>query len=87
MDLSIFGSTGRTSAEDERDLSKSWPSGSMECGTSDLRQSRQSRSAEVELHIAGSPGRDEMLKWTYPYLEILAEQVRQMNEIFKVLAK
>ena len=33
-------------------------------GTSDLWQSRQSRSAEVELHIFGSPGRDEMRKWT-----------------------
>ena len=28
-----------------------------------------------------------MRKWTYPYLEVLAEQVRKMNEIFKVLAK
>ena len=69
--------------EDERDLSKSWPSGSMESETSDLWQSRQSRSAEAELHIFGSPGRDEMRKWTYPYLEVLAEQVRKMNEIFR----
>ena len=43
----------------------------------------QSRSAEAELQIFGSPGRDEMLKWTYPYLEVLAEQVRKMNEIFR----
>ena len=42
----------------------------------------QSRSAEVELHIFGSPGRDEMRKLTYPYLEVMAEQVRKMNEIF-----
>ena len=34
----IFGGPGRTSAEDERDLSKSWPSGSTESGTSDLWQ-------------------------------------------------
>ena len=36
VDLSIFGSPGRTSAEDERDFSNSWPSGSKESGTSDL---------------------------------------------------
>ena len=55
----------------------------MESWTSDLWQSRQSRSAEAELHIFGSPGRDEMRKWTYPYLEVLAEQVRKTNEIFR----
>ena len=38
VELPIFGSPGRTSAEDERDLSKSCPSGSMESGTSDLWQ-------------------------------------------------
>ena len=83
MDLSIFGSPGRTSVEDERDLSKSWPSGSTESGTSDLWQSRQRRSAEAQLHIFESPGRDEMRKWTYPYLEVLAEQVWKTNEIFR----
>ena len=46
-------------------------------------QLRQSRSAEVELHIFGSPGRDEMRKWTYPYLEVPAEQVRKMDEILR----
>ena len=81
--ISIFGSPDRTSAEDERDLSKSWPSGSTESGTSNLWHSRQSRSAEAELHIFGSPGRGEMWKWTYPYLEILVEQVRKKNEIFR----
>ena len=40
-------------------------------------------SAEAELHIFGSPGRDEMRKWTYPYLEVLVEQVRKKNEIFR----
>ena len=73
----------RTSVEDERDLSKSWPSGSTESGISDLWQSRQSRSAEAELHIFGSPGRGEIRKWTYPYLEVLVEQVREKNEIFR----
>ena len=43
----------------------------------------QSRSAEAELHIFGSPGRSEMRKWTYPYLEVLVEQVRKKNEIFR----
>ena len=62
---------------------ESWSSGSTESGTSDLWQSRQSRSAEAELHIFGSPGRDEMRKWTYPYLEVLVEQVRKKNEIFQ----
>ena len=81
--LSIFGSSGRTSVEDERDLLKSWPSGSTESGTSDLWQSRQSRSAEAEFHIFGSPGRGEMRKWTYPHLEVLVEQVRKKNEIFR----
>ena len=38
---------------------------------------------EAELHIYGRTGRDEMRKWIYPYLEILAEQVRKMNEIFR----
>ena len=82
VDLPILGSPGRTSVKDERDLSKSWRSGSTESGTSDLWQSRQSRSAEAELHIFGSPGSDEMRKWTYPYLEVLVEQVRKKNEIF-----
>ena len=82
-DLTLFGSPGRTNAEGERDLSKSWPSGSTESGTSDLWQSRQSRSAEAELHFFGSPGRDEMRKWTYPYLKVLAEQERNMKEIFR----
>ena len=85
MDISTFRSPGRTSAEDERDLSKSWPSGSTERETSDLRQSGQSRSAEVEFHIFGSPGRDIIRTWPYPYLEVLAEQVRKMNEIFEVM--
>ena len=57
----------------------------MESGTSDLWQSRQSRSAEAQLHIFESPGRDEMRKWTYPYLEVLVEQVWKMNEIFRSL--
>ena len=65
VDLPIFESPCRTSVEDERDLSKSWPNGSTETGTSDLWQSRQSRSTEAELHIIGSPGRDKMRKWTY----------------------
>ena len=81
--LPILGSPGRTSVEDERDLSKSWPSGSMESWISDLWQSRQSRCAEAELHNFGSPGRDEMRKWTFPYLEVLAEQLWKMNEIFR----
>ena len=38
---------------------------------------------EAEFQIFGSPGRDEMRKWTYPYLEVLAEQVWKMNEIFR----
>ena len=40
VDISISGSPGRTSAdaEKERDLSKSWPSGSTESETSDLWQ-------------------------------------------------
>ena len=87
MDLSIFGSPGRISAEDERDLSKSWPSGSTDSGTSDLWQSRQSRNAEAALPIFGSPDKDEMRKWPYPYLEVLAEQMRKMNEILEVLAE
>ena len=70
-------------AEDEWDLSKSWPSESTKRGTSDIWQSRQSRSAEAELHIFGSPGRDGMRKWTFPYLEEQAEQVRKMNENFR----
>ena len=53
--------------------------------TSHLWQSRQSRSVEAEFQIFGSPGKDEMRKWTYPYFEVLAEQVWKMNEIFRVL--
>ena len=83
VDLPMLGSPGRTSVEDERDISKSWPSGSTERGTSDLWQSRQSRSAEAELYIFGSPGRDEMRKWTYPHLEVLVQQVRKKDEIFR----
>ena len=83
VDSSILGSPGRTSVEDERDLSKSWPNGSTESGTPDLWQSRQSRNAEAELHIFRSPGRDEMRKWTDSYLEVLVEQVRKKKEIFR----
>ena len=91
VDLPIFRSPGRTSADDERDL---WSPGRVEvwkaefqifgskdraelrnqsfrslkvlaerkCGswTSYRWQLKQSRSSEVELHIFGSPGRDEM---------------------------
>ena len=42
---------------------------------------------EAQFQIFGSPGKDEMRKWTYPYLEVLAEQVWKMNEIFRVLAE
>ena len=33
--------------------------------------------------IFGSPSRDEVRKWTYPYLEVLVEQVRKTIEIFR----
>ena len=62
---------------------ESWPSGSTESGTSVFWQSRKSRIVDAELHIFGSPGRDEMRKWTYPYLEVLVEKVRKKNEIFR----
>ena len=52
-------------------------------GTSDLWLSMQRRSAEAQLHIFESSGRDEMRKWTYPYLEVLVEQVRKKNDIFR----
>ena len=52
--------TVRTSVEYKRDLSKSWPSGSTESGLQIFWQSRKSRRAEVELHIFGSPDRDEV---------------------------
>ena len=71
VDLSIFGSPGRTSAEDERDLSKSWPSGSAESGTSDLWQSRQK---------CGSGTSDLVLaelkygKWNFRSLAITTER-------------
>ena len=55
--------------------------------TSHLLQSRQSRSVEAEFQIFGSLGKGEMRKWTYPYLEVLTEQVWKMNEIFRVLAE
>ena len=55
--------------------------------TSHLWPSRQSRSVKAEFQIFGRPGKDEMRKWTYPYLEVLAEQVWKMNEIFRVLAE
>ena len=61
-----------------KNVRRSWGS-----RNSHLWQSRQSRSAEAELQIFGSPGIDEMRKWTYPYLDVLAEQVRKTNEIFR----
>ena len=61
---------------------ESWPSGRTESGTSGLWQSRRRRSAEAQPHVFESPGSDEMRKWTYPYLEVLAEQVWKTNEIF-----
>ena len=64
---------------------ESWPSGSTESGTSDLWQSRQRWSAGAQLHILESLGRDTLRKWTYPCLEVLAEQVWKTNEIFRSL--
>ena len=55
--------------------------------TSHLWQSRQSNSVDAEFQIFGSPDKDEMRKRTYPYLEVLAEQVWKMNEIFRVLTE
>ena len=110
VDLSIIGSPGRTSAEDERDLrspgrAEVWKAEFQIFGSKDrteLRkqsfrplkvlaerkwgswtsyrwQLRQSRSAEAEIHIFDSPGRDEMRKWTYPYLDVPVEQLRKMT--------
>ena len=83
-ELHIFGSQGKAEVR-KRDFIFLGMKAERKSGseTLDLWQSRQSRSAEVELHIFGSPGRDEMQKWTYPSLEVLAEQVRKMNEIFR----
>ena len=77
VDLPILASPCRTSDEDERDLSKSWPSGSTESETSDLWHSRQSRSAKVEFHIFGSPGRDEMRERTYPCVGVHKKNVQR----------
>ena len=38
---------------------------------------------EEEFQIFGSLGKDEMRKWTYPYLEVLVEQVPKKNKIFR----
>ena len=144
MNFFIFGSPGRTSLEDERDLSspgraevrkeelqifgsqgsadvqkRNFTSlkvlAEMKCGSGfthtwkswQNKYGRRTRSFEVmterkygkrnfgslavkadqkcgvELHIFGTPGRDEMRKWTYPYLEVLLEHVRKKNEIFR----
>ena len=80
MDLSIFGSPGRTSVEDERDL----PSpGRTEVRKAELKVFGSQGRAEVRKRNFESPGRDETRKWTYPYLEVLAEQVWKMSEIFR----
>ena len=42
---------------------------------------------EAEFQIFGRPGKDEMQKWTYPFLEFLAERVWKMNQIFRVVAE
>ena len=43
---------------------------------------------EAELHIFGSPSRDEMRKWTVTSLEVLVEQVRKRNlRSFEVLTE
>ena len=85
MDLSIFGSPGRTSAEEKRDLSSP--------GRAEVWK--------VELQIFGSQGRAEVRKRNFtslkvpaemkcgsglnPYLEVLVEQVWKMNKIFRSL--
>ena len=55
----------------------------QKCGTELVshngQSSRQSGDAEEELHIIGSPGRDEMRKWTFTSLEVLVEQVQKRN--------
>ena len=50
-------------------------------------QMGDSRSAEAERHIFRSSGRDELREWPYPYLEVFAEQVQKMNEIFEVASE
>ena len=57
--------------------------GRAEVQKSELQIFGSPGSAEAELHIFGSPGRDEMRKWTYLYFEVLVEQVRKKNEIFR----
>ena len=58
---------------------ESWPSGSTENGTPDLWQSRQRRSAEAQLHIFESPGRDEMRKWTLHLWQVLILLIATAN--------
>ena len=57
MDLSIFGSPGRTSVEDERDLSSP--------GRAEVRK--------AELQIFGSQGSAEVRKRNFTSLKVLAK--------------
>ena len=84
VELQIFGSKDRAELR-KQSFGPFKVLAERKCGswTSYRWQLRQSRSVEAELHILWSPGRDEMRKWTYPYLEVLAEHVRKMNEIFR----
>ena len=67
-ELHTFGSPDndemrkRTNVAEKVCKMKSWPSGSTKSGTSDLCQSRQSKSAEAELHVCGSSSRDDVQK-------------------------
>ena len=79
VELPIFGSPGRTSLEEERDLSK--PFGSKDRAELRKRSFRplkvlaeQSWCAEAELHIVGSQGRTEVRKRNFTSYEELAEQ-------------
>ena len=88
MDLPIFGSPGRTSVEEERDLSSP---GRAEVRKAELQILGSQGSAEVRKRNFTSlkvpAERDEMRKWTYPYLEVLAEQVWKTNEILRILTE
>ena len=86
----IFGNEGRSEMWNYRSFavnaegkcgggtSHIWQWRQSVSGEADLLwQSRLSESAEAKLQIFGSPGRDEMRKWNFTSLEVLAEQVRK----------
>ena len=92
VNVSIFGSLGRTSAEDERDLrspgrAEVWKAELQIFVSKDRAELRKQSFRPLKVIAGRIPGRDEMRKWIYPYLEVWQNKSGWWTRSFEVLAE